>query len=160
MVLNNHGILLPRTSSPEEIANLRKHTDLNVKILDTKHNALGNLICVNDKGGIVSPIIEKEYIKEIKDVLDIEVMQKKVAGYHQVGAVMQANNFGGVIHPETDEEDIKKFSNILGVNIEPSTINGGTPFVSSGMLVNNNAIVVGNLTNGPEIMMLTRAFTS
>ena len=160
MVLNNHGILLPRTSSPEEIANLRKHTDLNVKILDTKYNALGNLICVNDKGGIVSPIIEKEHIKEIEDVLDIEVMQKKVAGYYQVGAVMQANNLGGVIHPEADEEDIKKFSNILGINIEPSTINGGTPFVSSGMLVNNNAIVVGNLTNGPEIMMLTRAFTS
>ena len=160
MVLNNHGILLPRTSSPEEIANLRKQTDLNVKILDTKYNALGNLICVNDKGGIVSPVIEKEYIKEIEDVLDIEVMQKKVAGYYQVGAVMQANNLGCVIHPETDEEDMKKFSGILGVNIEHSTINGGTPFVSSGMLVNNNAIVVGNLTNGPEIMMLTRAFTS
>ena len=73
---------------------------------------------------------------------------------------MQANNLGGVIHPEADEEDIKKFSNILGINIERSTINGGTPFVSSGMLVNNNAIVAGNLTNGPEIMMLTRAFTS
>jgi len=160
MVLNNHGILLPNTSSPDEIANLRKHTDLNVKILDTKYNALGNLICVNDKGGIVSPVIEKEYIKEIEDVLDIEVMQKKVAGYYQVGAVMQANNLGCVIHPETDEEDMKKFSGILGVNIEHSTINGGTPFVSSGMLVNNNAIVVGNLTNGPEIMMLTRAFTS
>jgi len=160
MVLNNHGILLPRTSSPEEIANLRKQTDLNVKILDTKYNALGNLICANDKGGIVSPVIEKEYIKEIEDVLDIEVMQKKVAGYYQVGAVMQANNLGCVIHPETDEEDMKKFSGVLGVNIEPSTINGGTPFVSSGMLVNNNAIVVGNLTNGPEIMMLTRAFTS
>jgi len=112
MVLNNHGILLPRTSSPEEIANLRKHTDLNVKILDTKYNALGNLICVNDKGGIVSPVIEKEYIKEIEDVLDIEVMQKKVAGYYQVGAVMQANNLGCVIHPETDEEDMKKFSEI------------------------------------------------
>jgi len=160
MVLNNHGILLPRTSSPEEIANLRKQTGLNVKILDTKYNALGNLICANDKGGIVSPVIEKEHIKEIEDVLDIEVMQKKVAGYYQVGAVMQANNLGCVIHPETDEEDMKKFSGILGVNIEHSTINGGTPFVSSGMLVNNNAIVVGNLTNGPEIMMLTRAFTS
>ena len=160
MVLNNHGILLPGTSSPDEVANLRKHTDLNVKILDTKHNALGNLICVNDKGGVISPIIEKGFIKEIEDVLDIEVIQKKVAGFHQVGAVMEANNLGGVIHPETDEEDMKKFSGILGVNIEHSTINGGTPFVSSGMLVNNNAIVVGNLTNGPEIMMLTRAFTS
>jgi len=160
MVLNNHGILLPKTSSPEEIANLRKCTDLNVKMLDTKYNALGNLICVNDKGGVISPIIEKEFIKEIEDVLDIEVIQKKVAGYHQVGAVMGANNLGGIIHPEADEEDIKNFSNILGVNIEPATINGGIPFVSSGMLANSNAVVVGNLTNGPEIMMLTRAFTN
>ena len=160
MVLNNHGILLPKTSSPDEIANLRKCTDLNVKILDTKYNALGNLICVNDKGGIISPIIEKEYIKEIEDTLDIEVMQKRIAGFHQVGAVMKANNHGAVIHPEADEEDIKNFSKILGVNIEPATINGGIPFVSSGMLANSNAVVVGNLTNGPEIMMLTRAFTN
>ena len=160
MVLNNHGILLPKTSSPDEIANLRKHTDLNVKMLDTKHNALGNLICVNDKGGVISPIVEKEYIKEIEDTLDIEVIQKRIAGFHQVGAVMKANNHGAVIHPDTDEEDIKNFSNILGVNIEPATINGGIPFVSSGMLANSNAVVVGNLTNGPEIMMLTRAFTN
>ena len=160
MVLNNHGMLLPRTSSAEEIANLRKHTGLNVKILDTKYNALGNLICINDKGGIVSPIIEKEHVKEIEDVLDIEVIQKKIAGYYQVGAVMEANNFGGVVHPEADEEDIKNFSSILGVNIEPATINGGIPFVSSGILANGNAVVVGNLTNGPEIMMLTRAFTN
>ena len=160
MVLNNHGILLPRTSSPEEIANLRKCTDLNVKIIDTKYNALGNLTCVNDKGGVVSPMIEKECMKEIEDVLDIEVIQKKVAGYYQVGAVMEANNLGGVIHPEADEEDIKNFSNILGVNIEPATINGVIPFVSSGMLANSNAVVVGNLTSGPEIMMLTRAFTN
>ena len=160
MVLNNHGILLPKTSSPEEIANLRKCTDLNVKMLDTKYNALGNLICVNDKGGVISPIIEKEFIKEIEDVLDIEVIQKKVAGFHQVGAVMEANNLGGIIHPEADEEDIKNFSNVLRVNLEPATINGGIPFVSSGMLANSNAVVVGNLTNGPEIMMLTRAFTN
>ena len=160
MVLNNHGILLPRTSSPEEIANLRKCTDLNVKILDTKHNALGNLICVNDKGGVISPIIEKGCIKEIEDVLDIEVIQKRIAGFHQVGAVMKANNLGGVIHPETDEEDVKNFSDILGVNIESTTINGGIPFISSGILANSNAVVVGNLTNGPEIMMLTRAFTN
>ena len=160
MVVNNHGILLPRTSSPEEITNLRKCTDLNVKLLDTKYNALGNLISVNDKGGIVSPVIEKEYIKEIEDVLDIEIIQKKIAGFYQVGAVMKANNIGGVIHPETEEEDVKQISNVLGVSIELGTINGGTPFVSSGMLANNNTIVVGNLTTGPEIMMLTSAFTN
>jgi len=122
MVVNNHGILLPRTSSPEEIANLRKQTDLNVKMIDTKHYALGNLICVNDKGGVISPTIEKESIKEIEDTLDIDVMQKRIAGFHHVGAVMKANYLGGIIPPGADEEEIKDFSNILGVNIEPSTI--------------------------------------
>ena len=160
MVLNNHGILLPRTSSTEEIANLQKSTGLNVKILDTKHNALGNLISVNDKGGVISPLVEKEFIKEIEDVLDIEVIQKRISGYDQVGAVIDTSNLGAVIHPEADEEDIKNFSNILGVNVEPATINGGIPFVSSGILANSNAVVVGNLTSGPEIMMLTRAFTN
>ena len=157
-VLNNHGMLLPNTCSQEEVDHLKKHTDLNIKLLDVKYNALGNLICVNDKGGIVSPIIDKKYIKEIEDVLDIEVLQKKIAGFYQVGAVMSATSNGGIIHPLTDEDDVSTFSNILGVKIEPATINGGIPFVSSGILANENAIVVGTLTNGPEIMMLTRAF--
>jgi translation initiation factor 6 len=157
-VLNNHGMLLPNTCSQEEIDHLKKHTDLNIKLLDVKYNALGNLICVNDKGGIVSPIIDKKYVKEIEDVLDIEVLQKKIAGFYQVGAVMSATSNGGIIHPLTDEDDVNTFSNILGVKIEPATINGGIPFVSSGILANDNAIVVGTVTNGPEIMMLTRAF--
>ena len=157
-VLNNHGMLLPNTCSQEEIDHLKKHTDLNIKLLDVKYNALGNLICVNDKGGIVSPTIDKKYVKEIEDVLDIEVLQKKIAGFYQVGAVMSATSNGGIIHPLTDEDDVSTFSNILGVKIEPATINGGIPFVSSGILANDNAIVVGTLTNGPEIMILTSAF--
>ena len=157
-VLNNHGMLLPNTCSQEEIDHLKKHTDLNIKLLDVKYNALGNMICVNDKGGIVSPTIDKKYVKEIEDVLDIEVIQKKIAGFYQVGAVMSATSNGGIIHPLTDEDDVSTFSNILGVKIEPATINGGIPFVSSGILANDNAIVVGTLTNGPEIMMLTSAF--
>ena len=157
-VLNNHGMLLPNTCSQGEIEHLKKHTDLNIKLLDVKYNALGNLICVNDKGGIVSPTIDKKYVKEIEDVLDIEVIQKKIAGFYQVGAVMSATSNGGIIHPLTDEDDVSTFSNILGVKIEPATINGGIPFVSSGILANDNAIVVGALTNGPEIMILTSAF--
>ena len=71
---------------------------------------------------------------------------------------MIANNSGAVIHPETDEEDMKNFGNLLGVKIEQSSINGGIPYVSSGILANNHNLVIGSLTTGPEIMMLTRAF--
>lgn len=160
MVANNNGMLLPNISFDHELEHLKKSTDLNVEVLDTKFTALGNLICANDKGGIISPMIPKENLKKIQDVLGVEVIQKKVAGYHQVGAMIVATSHGGIIHPETDDEDIKTISSVLGVNLEPATINGGIPFVSSGILANNKSIVVGTLTNGPEIMMLTRAFTN
>ena len=159
MVMNNSGALLPSLCSQWEIDYMKKSTNLNIGILDTKHNALGNLIAANDRGAIVSPKIPNEAIRIIKDTLGVEVVQKKVAGYHQAGVMVCANNVGGIIHPETDEEDIKAISDILKVKLEPATINGGIPYISSGILANNKAVVVGNLTNGPEIMMLTRAFT-
>ncbi len=158
MVVNNKGLLLPRNCHEEELAHLKKSTGLNVDILDTKHTALGNLICTNDKGAVMSPLIPTEYVKQVEDILGVSVIRKRVAGYHQAGAMMVANSQGGIIHPATEEEDIKTFSQVLGVELEPATINGGSPFLSSGILVNNNSIVVGRLTNGPELVMLTRAF--
>ncbi len=81
MVINNHGILLPNTASEDELTKLKKKTDLNVEVLDVKHNALGNMMSVNDTGGIVSPSIPKEMLDKISDVLDIEVIQKKLQGF-------------------------------------------------------------------------------
>ena len=158
MVVNNKGILLPRNCLDEELMHLKKSTGLNVDILETKHTAIGNLICVNDRGGIMSPIIPNEFVKKVEDVLGIEVVQKKIAGYHQAGAMVVATSHGGIIHPDTEEDDIKIFSDILGVELEPATINGGTPYLASGILANNKSLVVGTLTNGPELVMQTKAF--
>jgi len=158
MVVNNSGMLLPSTCSPWEVDFLKKSTKLNIGILDIKHTALGNLISTNDNGCVASPKIPKESLKIIQDTLGVEIIQRKVAGYHQAGVMVCANNIGGIIHPETDDDDIKAISDVLKVELEPATINGGIPYISSGILANNKSVVVGNLTNGPEIMMLTRAF--
>ena len=157
-IMNNKGILLPKTAFANEYDYLKKETDLEIGVLDSKYTALGNLICANDRGAVVSPWLSKNDCQTIKDILGVEIIQKRIAGHNQVGAVMVANNSGAVIHPEADEEDMKEFTNVLGVNVEHSSINNGIPYVSSGILANNNAIVVGSLTTGPEIMMLTRAF--
>lgn len=158
MVVNNNGMILPRTVLEEEFSYLKKSTGLNVDILDTKHNALGNLICANDKGGIMSPMIPAEFVKKVEDVLGIEVIQRKIARYHQAGAMAVATSRGGIVHPDTEEKDIKIMSEVLGVELEAATINGGIPYVASGILANNKSLVVGTLTNGPELVMLTRAF--
>src|SRR3990170_2293999 len=110
-------------------------------------------------GAMMAPMIPKEKIKQIEDTLGVEVIQKKVAGYHQIGVMVVATMHGGVIHPEADDDEIKSIADVLGVNIEPATINGGIPYVHSGILANNHSMVVGGHTTGPEIMMLTRAFS-
>ena len=156
--INNKGILLPMTAYADEYDFLKKQTGLNVGVLDSKYTALGNLICANDKGAIVSPWFSKDDVATIRDILGVEVVQKKISGMNQTGALLVANNFGSVIHPEANEEDMKMFANVLGTKIEHATINNGIPYVKSGILVNNNGVVVGTLTTGPEIMMLTRAF--
>ena len=158
LVMNNKGILLPKTAYENEFDFLKNETDLEIGVLDSKFTALGNVICANDKGAVVSPWLSKEDCNTISDILGVEVIQRKIAGFNQTGVVMTANNSGAAIHPEADEEDIKVFANLLGVKVEPSSINNGIPYVSSGILANNKCIVVGSLTTGPEIMMLTRAF--
>lgn len=158
MVMNNRGILLPKTAYMDEYEFLKKETKMEIGVLDSKYTALGNVICSNDKGAIVSPWLSKEDCKTIEQVLGVEVLQKRIAGFNQTGAVMVANNSGAAIHPEADEEDMKIFANVMGVRVEPTTINNGIPYVRSGILINNNSVVVGSMTTGPEIMMLTRAF--
>ncbi len=157
-VMNNKGFLLPSTAYQDEFDYLKNETDLEVGVLDTKYNALGNIICVNDKGAIVSPAISKENCKTISDVMGVEVFQKKIAGSHLCGVALRANNTGAAIHPEAEEKEIAEIADVLGVNIEKCSINGGIPYVSSGILANDHCIVVGSLTNCPEIMNLTKAF--
>lgn len=156
-VMNNRGILLPKTAYVDEY-NLLKETHLDIGVLDSKYTALGNTICANDKGAIVSPWFSKNDCETISQTLGVEVYQSKIAGFYQTGAVLVTNNTGAAIHPEADEEDMNIFADILGTKIEHATINNGIPYVSSGILANNNNVVVGSLTTGPEIMMLTRSF--
>ena len=157
-VMNNKGILLPSTAYQDEYDYLKNETDLEVGVLDTKFNALGNVICANDKGAIVSPALSKQDCKVISDVMGVEVLQKKIAGSHLSGVSLKVNNTGGVIHPEAEEKDIKIIEDLLSVNIEQTSINGGIPYVTSGILANNHCIIVGSMTSGSEIINLTRAF--
>ena len=159
MVANNHGLLLPHTVSDLEVAHYRKHSGLCVEVLGTRYTALGNMIAANDRGAVVSPAISAEDARRAADALDVEAVQSKMAGYNQAGAMVVATSRGGVVHPEAGEDEIAAASGVLGVQLVQATVNGGVPFVASGLLANNRSVVAGSMTTGPEIVMLTQAFS-
>ena len=157
MVANSRAALLPATAHPSEVAAVER-TGLRVEVLETRHNALGNLIAANDRGAVVSPLIGPEAASRAGEALGVDVLRSRVAGFSQSGAVVRANSSGGIVHPEAGDDQVRALSKLMGAPVEPATVNGGVPFVSSGMLVNDRCAVVGSFTTGPEIMMLTRAF--
>jgi translation initiation factor 6 len=81
-----------------------------------------------------------------------------VGGFIQTGSMVVATNTGAAIHPKATEEEIKFISESLQVDVEPVTVNGGTPFLSSGIIANSKSVIVGKLTSGPELIMISRAF--
>jgi translation initiation factor 6 len=103
-------------------------------------------------------VLPREVLKEVRDVLGVPVECMNVASYHQVGAMIVSTNVGAAVHPKTSEREIDRIKDMLNVDVEPLTVNGGVPFVASGMVANSRSIVVGSLTTGPELIMLTRTF--
>jgi translation initiation factor 6 len=119
---------------------------------------VGNLVCANDNGALVSPLIEKEMERQISDVLGVPVHSLSVAGLVQTGSTVFATNTGAGVHPNATEDEVKQVSEALHVPAEPLTINGGVPYLSSGIVANTKSVVVGSLTSGPELIMLSRIF--
>jgi translation initiation factor 6 len=158
VVLNNKGMILPSLASDDEITYLKQMTGLNIARLESKHTAVGNLISANDYGAIVSPLFKGEFDKQIEDILGTNVHTMAVADFNQTGSMIVSNNHGAAIHPKASEKEIETISSILKVDVEPLTINGGIPYLSSGIICNSKSMVVGSLTTGPELIMLSRGF--
>lgn len=158
MVATGRTVLLPATVMAPEAELIASESGMEAAVVESRYTALGNLVCANEHGAVVSPEMPRADAAAIGDALGVEAVQSRIAGYHQVGAMLAANSSGGVIHPEASDEEVSLASSVLHARIELATVNGGVPFVSSGLLVNNRAVMAGSFTSGPEIMMLTRAF--
>jgi translation initiation factor 6 len=69
-----------------------------------------------------------------------------------------ATNAGAGVTPKATEEEVKSISEVLQVPADVVTVNGGMPFLSSGIVANSKNVIVGTLTSGPELIMMSRVF--
>lgn len=157
IAMNNKGIIVSRLAEDEEIRVLKAATGLNVERLQSNFTSVGNLITANDRGAIASHLLS-DFKDSITDVLGTPVEFLTIASYEQVGSTSIANNTGAAVHPYATEAETAKVADILKVDVEPATVNGGVPFVASGIVVTKGRAVVGSLTSGPELIMLSRIF--
>lgn len=155
---NSNGIVLSRLSDDEEVKNLRDATGQNVVRLESRFTSIGNLIAANDRGAVISDVFSEESAKDVERALEVPVKRMRIGSFIQIGAMISTTNSGALVHPIATENEINKIGEALGFEPEPATVNGGVPFVSSGVVGNSSSVLVGTLTRGSELVILSRAF--
>ena len=146
---NSNGIIVPR-----EVSDLEKtrfeDSGVDFKVLESRSNALGNLILCNDQGALISPKLE-DFSEEISEALNVDVTVGRISGLNP-GVSAVANSKGAVIHRDASERDAEMVMEALGLeDIDIGTVNMGSPFVGSGAAGNDEDLLTGENTTGPEI---------
>lgn len=146
---NSNGIIVPREISDLEKSRI-EDSEVDFKVLESRSNALGNLILCNDKGALISPKLE-DFSEEISEALDVDVTVGKISDLNP-GVSAVANSKGAVIHRDASEEDAEMVKEALDLeDIDIGTVNMGSPFVGSGAAGNDEELLTGENTTGPEI---------
>ncbi len=151
---NSNVLFVPENIKEKEYNVLDENVSDQVKIveLSSKYTALGNLIVLNDKGAIVSEMLEKPAQKQIQDELNLEITVGNLLGSPLVGSLAMSTNRGALVHPLLSEEEIKEIATILRVKADVCTINRGIPYPRVGILANTRGAVIGSDSTGPESM--------
>ncbi len=153
---NSHGLLLPYFMEGKE-NKLKKLLPKGVKvgIVSGKFTALGNLILSNDEGCVVSPKLKNEK-KVVEDILDVELVIKKIGGHEEVGSCGVVTNKGFLIHPDAEEE-LKELEKIFKVPGNVGTVNFGFPYPKAGLIANSQGYLTGKHTSGIELGRIDEA---
>ncbi|MBS3166986.1 translation initiation factor IF-6 [Candidatus Woesearchaeota archaeon] len=155
---NEEVLFIPEVARKTEIEFLKtqmKKLNVQVIILKTKYNALGNNLIIYGKKCLYSPLM-KDIADEIKKC-GFKIEETKFNEHLSIGSCAAINKHGILLYNNADEKDLKKISSFFNLKVEIGSINFGSPYVRSGTLVNSNGAVVGTHTTGYEIMRLTSA---
>jgi len=147
VAMNDNRIILPSTIMPHEEETLKEYFD-ELEVINTKYTAIGNLVAMNNNGIAVS-----RFIKE-----DINAPSLEVAGTTLVGSTVFTTDKGFLAHRNTKEKEMKALEDTYKIEGKVGTINFGDPYVKNGIIGNNEGILVGGETTGPEVNRIDEIF--
>ncbi len=154
---NSNGICVPSYATESEILFLKKELNIQVERVPTDLTALGNNILCNDKRALVNPEFDQMARKVISDVLGIEVVSGNINNISTVGSTSVITNKGILLPPINNKEEIQWIQELFGIPTSVGTINGGVPYIGSGLVANSYGAIAGDSTTGPELARIGMA---
>ncbi|NLT37716.1 MAG: translation initiation factor IF-6 [Methanomassiliicoccus sp.] len=139
--MNSYGGITSGMVALSEVRPIMKL--LPFKRIRDRMSACGNNILVNDNAALVNPDLGRTAIKQITDILQVEVVQGMVAGHKTVGSVCVATNKGILCHPSTTKAELEMLRSLFKVPAAIGTLNYGSPMVGACMIANTKGAAIG-----------------
>lgn len=157
---NRHGLLVPSTTTDQELQHVRNSLPDKVKIqrVEERLSALGNVVACNDYVALVHPDLDRETEEILADVLNVEVFRQTLAKNVLVGTYCALSNQGGLVHPKTPVSDLDELSSLLQVPLVAGTVNRGSDVIGGGLVVNDWAAFCGMDTTSTELSVIESVF--
>lgn len=157
---NKHGLLVPNTTTDQELQHIRNSLPDEVKIqrVEERLSALGNVIACNDSVALIHPDLDKETEEIITDVLKVEVFRQTIANNVLVGSYCSLNNLGGLVHPKTPVDHLDELATLLQIPLMAGTVNRGSDVIGGGLVVNDWAAFCGLDTTSTELSVIESIF--
>ncbi len=158
MRANSNGILLSNLASKDEVEAIKKlGLGINVGVLDSILNAVGNNILANDKLAFVNPEYDAKAIKYIADILDVEVFPMEIGAFHVLGSSNILTNKGMAINNHATDSEKKHVDKLTGFDSLRATANFGSLGIGLSVIANSHGAVVGGNTSGYEFANILNA---
>ncbi|KAK4474915.1 hypothetical protein MN116_002023 [Schistosoma mekongi] len=157
---NSHGLLVPHTTTDQELLHLTNSLPDNIKVvrIEERLSALGNTMACNDYVALVHPDLDKETAELVSDVLNVDVFRGVVANQSLVGTYCVLTNQGGLVHPRVTVDELDQLSSLLQLPLTAGTVNRGSPLIAAGLVVNDWAGFCGLETTSTEIQVIESIF--
>jgi translation initiation factor 6 len=157
---NKNGLLVPNTTTDQELQHIRNSLPDSVKIerVEERLSALGNVIACNDYVALVNPDLDRETEEIIVDTLKVEVFRQMVADQVLVGSYCAISNQGGLVHPRTSLESMNELSSLLQIPLVAGTVNRGSDVIGAGIVVNDWSAFCGFDTTSTELSVIENIF--
>lgn len=158
---NSNGIAISNIVPKEDVDMIKKlNLGINVDIIDSNVNAIGNTVLANDKIAFIDSEYTEKEAKQIGDVLGVEVIKLDIAGFKTVGATNILTNTGLVINNRASDEEKGEIDRLTGFNSVSTTANTGSLSVGLASIANSKGLLVGNETTGFEMNRIIQALST
>lgn len=157
---NRHGLLVPNTTTDQELQHLRNclPDEISIQRIEERLSALGNVIACNDYVALVHADIDRETEDIIADTLNVEVFRETINKENLVGSYCVISNTGGLLHPQTSIAQQEELSSLLQIPLVAGTVNRGSSVIGAGLVVNDWTAFAGMDTTGTELSVIESIF--